>query len=119
MSVAELATRVKLSDPKPARCAACWQSADADLRFVDFDAAIDRGAFISENAGAVIDSIDELHICEPCIRSACEALDMRPEHVQLLLREARDANRRADEWKAYAQRLEQAQGARPEPPEDA
>lgn len=116
MAVAELAMRVKLSDPKPARCAACFCGADVDLRFVDFDAAINRGAF-TEASGAVIDSIDELHICENCIREACEVLDMRPQHVQLLLREARDANRRADEWKAYALAVEAAQGERPEVPE--
>lgn len=117
MPVADLALRVKLSDPKPARCAGCWTSADVNLRFVDFDAAVDRGSFMDENAGAVIDSIDELHLCENCVREACEALDMRPQHVQLLLREAKDANRRADEWRAYALKVEEAQGERPEVPE--
>lgn len=116
MPVAELATRVKLSDPKPARCAACFAGADADTRFVNYDALIDRGTFVSpDGAGAVLDSIDDLHLCEACVRAGAEVLDVRPQHAALLLAEARDANRRADHWEEYAKQLEAALGGRPEP----
>lgn len=118
--VAELATRVRVSDPKPARCAACWCSADADTRFVDFDAAIDRGSFVSpDGAAAVLDSIDDLHLCEACVRSAAEVLDVVPQHAALLLAEARSQNQRADEWRAYAERVEAAFASRPEPVEES
>ena len=52
----ELASRLRISDPKPARCAGCYSSSDADLRFVDFDGvALDRGAVVDAGSMAVID----------------------------------------------------------------
>lgn len=76
--VAERVSRTRISDPPPTRCAACLRSADPSIRFVDFDAAIDRGAIVDKTTAAVIDSIDELHLCEQCVREAAETLDYRP-----------------------------------------
>lgn len=105
--VAELATRVKISDPKPARCAACFCSADANVRFVDFDAAIDRGTFIDPGgAGAVLDSIDELHLCEACVRSAGEVLDVKPALHARQLREIKRLELENEHWRDTARRAQ-------------
>lgn len=86
-AIADRVSRFQLSDPKPARCAACMCSADASLRFVDLDALMDRGAVVEVGTMAVIDSIDELHLCENCVRDAAETLDYKPglhaRHLQL------------------------------------
>lgn len=100
--VAELASRVKLSDPKPTRCAACWCSADADLRFADFDTLIDRGTICDAGSMAVLESIDDLHLCENCVRDAAEIMGLKPELHARQLREirrlelARDHHRSAE-----------------------
>lgn len=106
-AIADRVARFKLSDPKPARCAACYSSADAALRFVDLDAHIDRGAVVEDGSHAVIDSVDELHLCENCVREAAEALDYKPglhaRHLQL----NRELMRERDELKAQNQALRQ------------
>ena len=103
--VAELATRVRLSDPKPARCAGCFTSSDVNLRFVDFDGvAIDRGAFVDPTSMAVLDSIDELHLCEACVRSAAETLGFRPEIHRRQLREIQKQELTIDYWRDAAKR---------------
>ena len=106
-AIADRVARFKVSDPKPARCAACYAGADAALRFVDLDAHIDRGAIVEEGARAVIDSVDELHLCENCVREAAETLDYRPglhaRHLQL----NRELMRERDELKAQNHTLRQ------------
>jgi len=114
--VAELATRFKLSDPKPARCAACFASADPELRFVDFDCMIDRGTFTDPGgANAVLDSIDELHLCEPCVRAAAEIIGYKPELHRKQLREIRALDAEAKRWREYAEKLERTLERRPAP----
>jgi hypothetical protein len=48
---------------------------------------MNRGAVVEEGTMAVIDSIDELHLCENCVRNAAETLDYKPglhaRHLQL------------------------------------
>lgn len=115
--VAELATRFKLSDPKPTRCAACFQSAGPDVDFVDFDAAIDRGSFTApDGAFAVLDSIDDLHLCASCVRSAAEVLGLKPELHGRQIREIRKLELERNHWQNYAKRLEATLQERPEPP---
>jgi|HubBroStandDraft_6_1064221.scaffolds.fasta_scaffold140219_3 hypothetical protein len=115
--VAELATRFRLSDPKPTRCAACFTSAGPEVDFVDFDAAIDRGTFIApDGAGAVLDSIDDLHLCASCVRSAAEVLGLKPELHSRQLNEIKRLELRSDQWEAYAKRLEATLQDRPERP---
>ena len=105
--IAERVSRARISDPKPARCAACLQSADANVKFVDMDAAINRGAIVEEGSMAVIDSIDELHLCESCVREAADTLDYKPglhaRHLQL----NRQLMRERDELKDENQKLRQ------------
>jgi hypothetical protein len=92
--LAELVARAKISDPRPPRCSACLQASDPQVRFVNLGADIDRGSICEEGSMAVIDSIDELHLCESCVG---EVIDYKPglhaRHLQLnrQLMQERDA----------------------------
>ena len=113
--VHELASRLRISDPKPARCAGCYCSSDANLRFVDFDGvALDRGAVVEEGSMAVIDSIDELHLCEACVRNAAEVIEYVPGLHQRQLQELRRLNRENDQLREYTVKLERMIAERPE-----
>lgn len=85
--LADRVARVQISDPKPGHCSGCYGSAGPEVTFVNFDAAINRGAIVEEGSGAVLDSIDELHLCDSCVREAAETLDYKPglhaRHLQL------------------------------------
>ena len=105
---AELASSIHLSDPLPARCSACLRSAGEDLRFVDFRAAFNGGAVIEEGSMAVRDSIDELHLCEGCVRSAAEALGYKPQlHARQILKIRRLEHER-NHWQDTARSLKRA-----------
>jgi predicted Fe-S protein YdhL (DUF1289 family) len=71
------------------------------------DAAIDRGAIVEEGSGAVIDSIDELHLCEACVREAAETLDYKAGLHQRHLVLNRMLMRERDELKDENHRLRQ------------
>jgi len=60
-------------------------------------------------------SIDELFLCENCIRNAFEVLTVDPVGVTVLELEVRDARVSAEQWKAYALKLEEGLAVRPEP----
>ena len=116
MSVtADLAIRCKIADPKPSHCCRCYRAGEAGVRFVDFDAAIDRGAFADANSLAIMDSIDDLVMCEDCVREGAQLLNLKPDLHQKQLREIRRLELERDHWKDYAQRLEQTVALRPEP----
>lgn len=87
--VAELSRGVTIADPKPSHCIFCYAGSDADTRFVDFDAAVDRGVIIEEGSLAVLDSMDRGCVCERCIRVAAEVLGYKPELHSRQLREIR------------------------------
>jgi hypothetical protein len=103
--VADRVSRYKISDPKPAHCAACYGSAGVGVRFIDFDTEMNRGAIVQEGTMAVLDSIDELHLCEVCIMEAAEELDYKPglhaRHLQL----NRELMRERDELRAENAKL--------------
>src|SRR5262249_31614034 len=114
-TVADLALGIHLSDPKPGHCASCWGSSGPDVRFVDFNAAIDRGSFRDPNgAMPVIDHVDELHICEACMRAGAEALALKADRNQRQLREIQRLEREVNTWKEYSRKLEEAIDHRPE-----
>jgi predicted Fe-S protein YdhL (DUF1289 family) len=101
-----LSTRVRVSDPKPAFCVGCWQGAQENVRFVDFDAAFDGGQLVEERDGVVMTRIpgDDLHLCEGCVRAAAQALGLKPDlharqvrtikHLELQVEHFKDENRR-------------------------
>lgn len=89
-------------------CAACYQFSNGP--HVDMSAAFD---------GPVLENgmtIDDLILCEGCVRSAVQALqlDSEKEIVTRALVEAEDAKVQAAKWKAYAEQLEKVKKARPE-----
>jgi hypothetical protein len=104
--------RIKISDPKPAYCSGCYQAAQEGITFLDFDAAHDGGAFINDQ-GATLVGQDDLHLCEPCVRSACEALGLKPELHSRQAREIRRLELERDHWKDYAKRAEATIATRP------
>lgn len=109
---AELATRVRVSNPKPAYCAACWAAAQENLVFIDFDAAVDRGT-LTNDQGWVLDGIDDLHLCADCVRAGAQALELKPELHTRQNREIARLERERDHWKDYAKRLEDSLQDRP------
>lgn len=104
--------RIKISDPKPAYCSGCYQAAQEGITFLDFDAAHDGGAFINDQ-GATLVGQDDLHLCEACVRSACEALGLKPELHSRQAQIIRRTELRAEHWEAYAKRLEATLEDRP------
>lgn len=105
---ADINFRARISDPKPARCSGCMQSVAADKRYVNLDMRINRGTICQEGTMAVLESIDELHLCEDCIRDAAERVGYVPElhrrHVDLNRRLMRER----DELEAENRLLRQA-----------
>lgn len=106
-AIADRVTRYKISNPKPARCAACFTAADANLRFVNFDAHIDRGAIVEDGSHAVIDSIDELHLCENCVGLGAEELDYKAGLHQTHLNLNRELMRERDQLRSENKTLRQ------------
>lgn len=108
MPVADaLNTRVRIADPKPAYCSGCFQGAEETVRFVDFQAAHDSGAFVNEH-GAVLEGSDDLYLCENCVRSAAEALALKPQLVSGLYLEIKALERDRDRLWAYVKSLNEA-----------
>lgn len=110
-----LASRVRLSDPKPAYCSGCAQGAQEGVRFVDMNAFHDGGMFVRED-GAILEGQDDLHLCEPCVRAAAEALGLKPELHAKQVREIRRLEADRDRWQSYAKKIERTLEQRPERP---
>lgn len=97
----------------PQYCAAC-RNQDSAVRHVDFDAAVDRGY----GDGPVPVSMDDLIICERCLREAALLVDMvdgeelKAELDRMEKRLAAEKYR-ADSNEKYAGQLEDAFDARP------
>jgi hypothetical protein len=100
----------------PMYCSACGCQ-DQQKRHVDFDAACDRGYGADE---AVSVSMDDLILCETCLRSGAELVgmidDSEPlERIAALERRLKDEQARANKAAAYAERMEAALAERPTP----
>lgn len=108
--------RAKLADTNPAYCSGCWDGADATMRFVDFDGpVIDRGQREEIRDGVVWnrESIDELILCERCVRDAAQALELKPDLHQRQLREIRRLELQVEHWRDYAKRMEATVASKP------
>lgn len=105
-ATAELAFRLRPSDPKPAHCSGCLCSSGPDVTFIDFDAMVDRGSFVDPNGAMhVVDGMEELHLCEACVRQAAEVLAYKPELHRRQLTEIKRLEVERDHWRATAQRF--------------
>jgi hypothetical protein len=69
------ATRIHIANPNPPMCAACYQQ-QPQMTHVDFGASYDGPFFSSEVTGANAVSIDDLVVCEDCVRAAARLLGM-------------------------------------------
>lgn len=102
----EVAPTVRISDPRPSHCAACFRGAEADVRFVDFDAAIDRGSFVGPG-GVLTGAIDDLHLCEACVQQGAEAIAYKAQLHRRQLNEIRKKELQVDHWRDTAERQRQ------------
>lgn len=114
---------MRLTEVPPAACSACFL-AQPELRHVDFDVAWDGPMFPGGVAGAdgeqagVAVSIDDLILCENCLRAAAAHVGMTdPAETAAELEQLREANRVLAEkhrgLEDYAAQLEQAVAAKP------
>jgi hypothetical protein len=100
----------------PIYCSACFGQ-DPAARHIDFDAACDRGYGNTSNGYKV--SMDDLILCEGCVRSAAVQLGMMDteefsEKTRSLERRLDAEKKRADKATEYADRMEEALEHRPE-----
>jgi hypothetical protein len=116
MPVAESVSGIRISDPKPSHCAGCLTSSGTDVKFINFyDRLQDRGTIVEEGSMAVLASVDELHLCESCVRSAANALGLKPDVHRKQILEIQRLETQVDHWKDYARTLEATLQTRPEP----
>lgn len=100
----------------PVYCSAC-RNQDSSCRHIDFDADCDRG-YGDRDDGLLI-NMDDLILCETCIRSAGVLVGMQDarelEHELDTLRKLhRQEHDRADQLETYLNKLEDSFSARPE-----
>jgi hypothetical protein len=100
----------------PVYCSACMNQ-QPKLRHVDFDAATDRG-YGNEEAVKVV--MDDLILCEGCVKRGAELLGMvdseeQAEHVADLERRLNVEERRYKQAQGYADRMEDALQHRAKP----
>ena len=97
----------------PVYCSACFNQ-DSSKTHIDFDASCDRGY----GNGPLPIQMDDLVLCETCVRSGARLLGMVDEDVDRIAdleRRARYERDRADKAEQYADQLEGAMHVRPEP----
>lgn len=100
----------------PIRCVACWNQQPA-LRHVDFDSACDRG--YSDGVATPV-SMDELVLCENCVRVGAELLGMTASdtlkaELEGTKRKLDVQRKRQEQAQRYSDTMEEALGHRPEP----
>jgi len=88
-------------------CVGCFNFV-TDMKVVDLGAAWEGGV-----QGGI--PVDDLRLCEGCVASAAHALSVNPSQVEELKRDVQAGEVRAEQWKAYAEKLEAGLAVRPEP----
>lgn len=119
---------MKLAETPPAACSGCFQ-AKPEMRHVDFDVAWD-GPTVSDGVmgqdGEVLHtlhaSIDDLVLCEDCLRDAGRLVGLtNPEQLAAELEQLQASNQVLVEkyrgLEEYAARMEAAVAAKPAAPE--
>jgi hypothetical protein len=97
-------------------CSGCFNQ-QPHLRHIDFDAACDRGYGYDE---AVKVTMDDLILCENCVKEGAKLLGMEDSHSLKADRDDyerkwRVEKKRREQQEGYASRLEDTLGQRPEP----
>jgi hypothetical protein len=99
-------------------CVACFTQ-DHTIRHIDFDAACDRG-FGEDHVSGMKISMDDLILCENCIKQAAKMIDMEPigksaQTIRELEIELDTAQRERKQAQNYSDRLEVAFDHREKP----
>ena len=100
----------------PTHCSACFQQ-DSKLRHVDLDAACDRG--YGDDHGVKI-AMEDLILCENCLKGAARLVGMvddgeEADRIVSLETRLAEETARCEQAVNYANRMETALAARPEP----
>lgn len=117
---------MRTAEPAPAFCSGCFQ-ARPDMLHVDFEVAwdgpvIQDGVATGDGATQTVStSIDDLMLCEKCVRAAAAHVGMVDPGVQAAeLEQLREINERLVEknrgLEDYASRMEAAVAAKPATP---
>jgi hypothetical protein len=105
---------VRIASPNPVCCAACY--AQGSGRHVDFEAATDGPIVVDEGgvartwAGGTV-SVDEIILCEACVRAAAELLAIEPTVMEAQAQELRDMAAQVELWRGRAAALRAAAAA--------
>lgn len=102
---------MRVAPSAPGVCTGCGIAKPFE-RHIDFEVTFDGPAFELDGARAFV---DELVVCEQCVRSAAELLALDVEPVRELEIERDRARAQASAWREYAEGLERIYAARPEP----
>lgn len=113
---------MRLTSTAPKLCSSCFQQ-KLDEPHVDFDSAWDGPRFqngVAGEDGEVVTtlpvSIDDLIICESCLRAALKLLpgDDRDDVIERLREQVRTLEADAEKRGEYVEKLEAAIAAKPE-----
>lgn len=103
---------MRLADDKSI-CSCCFQQRP-DLAHVDFDAAWDGP--VIDQANGMKQTIDDLVLCEQCLRSGAELLDdPRDDRMAELRRRVVDLEELLSKQTGYSAKLEDALQSKPKP----
>jgi hypothetical protein len=101
----------------PPYCSACGRC-DSVGRYVDFDAACDRGYGEDPSNPEVKVAMEYLILCEQCIKEGARHIGMvkddQQERIQSLEHRLAAEQKRCEQAVRYADRMEQALAGRPE-----
>jgi hypothetical protein len=103
----------------PTFCSACHNQ-NPTLQHVDFDAACDRGYGTQDDNPDIKINMDDLILCETCLRDAARHIGMvdnntQREYIARLERSLDETQKLRDQAVKYANRMEEALANRPEP----
>lgn len=97
---------------RPSLCTACGNAGDETTRFVDLDCEREgpvvldtNGDLATDRKGAVV-TLDDVFVCEGCVRIQAELIGFRPELHSRQMRENEQAKLSREYWMERAKRAE-------------
>ncbi len=108
---------------RASHCAVCMAGAVDGRRFVDMNSSIDGPAlyYVASDTAAVVDiangvptaSIEDNIICESCLQSAVELLELKAETRDRMQRRIDHLKKQVSAMQRYADTLERSLGEKP------
>jgi len=77
MTSSAVKARIRLVDGPPRKCLGCACGPDVGISYVEFILPALKGQLVGEGQTFVMDEIDELVLCEVCVRTAALRLGLR------------------------------------------